>query len=157
MTISHLVRRTPSTTARISRGKTFRPWRDQRPRCPLSTTTTSFANTSSPPSPQSSPSSSSSASSTTSSPPPNSQPSNPQSSSTETPQSKPSSSDKDPSLANTHGSSDAKPKQQAPTDDELRQRLEAMSGGGGEAGLQLEDGKPVAMGRGTKSNMFRVI
>ena len=48
-------------------------------------------------------------------------------------------------------------KTQAEQDEELRQKLERMSGGGGEAGLELEDGKPVAMGRGTRSNMFRVI
>ena len=48
-------------------------------------------------------------------------------------------------------------KSQAEQDEELRQKLERMSGGGGEAGLELEDGKPVAMGRGTRSNMFRVI
>ena len=48
-------------------------------------------------------------------------------------------------------------KSQAELDAELRERLEAMSGGGGEAGLELEDGKPVAMKRGTKTNMFRLI
>ena len=48
-------------------------------------------------------------------------------------------------------------KSQSELDAELRQRLEAMSGGGGEAGLELEDGKPVAMKRGTKTNMFRLI
>ena len=42
-------------------------------------------------------------------------------------------------------------------DEELRSKLEARSGGGGEAGLELEDGKPVAMKRGVKENLFRVI
>lgn len=32
-----------------------------------------------------------------------------------------------------------------------------MSGDGGEAGLELEDGRPVAMKRGVRENMFRVI
>lgn len=42
-------------------------------------------------------------------------------------------------------------------DEELRQKLEAISGEGGEAGLELEAGKPVAMKRGVRENMFRVI
>ncbi|KAL8822923.1 MAG: hypothetical protein Q9191_006352 [Dirinaria sp. TL-2023a] len=45
----------------------------------------------------------------------------------------------------------------AEADEELRHKLEAMSGGGGEAGLELEDGKPVAMKRSVKENMFRLI
>ena len=52
----------------------------------------------------------------------------------------------------------AEPKKtQAQTDLELQQKLEAISGGGGEAGLELEDGRPVAMKRGVKENMFRLI
>ena len=46
---------------------------------------------------------------------------------------------------------------QAELDAELREKLEAMSGGGGISGLELEDGKPVAMKRGTRENMFRLI
>ena len=42
-------------------------------------------------------------------------------------------------------------------DAELREKLEAMSGEGGAAGLELEGGKPVAMKRGVRENMFRVI
>lgn len=42
-------------------------------------------------------------------------------------------------------------------DEELRLKLEGISGEGGEAGLELEDGKPVAMKRGVKENMFRLI
>jgi hypothetical protein len=42
-------------------------------------------------------------------------------------------------------------------DEELRQKLEGMSGDGGAAGLELEDGKPVAMKRGVRDNMFRLI
>lgn len=44
-----------------------------------------------------------------------------------------------------------------PSDEEVRRRLDEMSGDGGEAGLELEDGRPVAMKRGVKANMFRVI
>jgi hypothetical protein len=46
------------------------------------------------------------------------------------------------------------------SDEELAARMEEyMSNhdGGGIAGLELEDGKPVAMKRGVKNNMFRVI
>ena len=46
---------------------------------------------------------------------------------------------------------------QAQIDAELRQKLEDISGGGGEAGLELEDGQPVAMKRGVRENMFRLI
>ena len=48
-------------------------------------------------------------------------------------------------------------KTQSEADAELRQKLEAISGGGGEAGLELENGQPVAMKRGVKDNMFRLI
>ena len=48
-------------------------------------------------------------------------------------------------------------KTQAEKDAELREKLEAMSGGGGEAGLELENGQPVAMKRGVRENMFRLI
>ena len=45
----------------------------------------------------------------------------------------------------------------AELDDELRLKLEGISGDGGEAGLELEDGMPVAMKRSVKNNMFRLI
>ena len=45
----------------------------------------------------------------------------------------------------------------AELDEELRLKLEGISGGGGEAGLELENGRPVAMKRGVKENMFRLI
>ena len=45
----------------------------------------------------------------------------------------------------------------AELDEELRQKLESRAGEGGEAGLELEGGKPVAMKRGVKENMFRLI
>jgi len=45
----------------------------------------------------------------------------------------------------------------AELDQELQEKLEGISGEGGAAGLELENGQPVAMKRGVKSNMFRVI
>ncbi|KAE8370033.1 hypothetical protein BDV27DRAFT_152450 [Aspergillus caelatus] len=42
-------------------------------------------------------------------------------------------------------------------DEELRQKLEQMSGGGGAAGIEYEDGKPSAMKRSVRNNMFRYI
>jgi len=48
-------------------------------------------------------------------------------------------------------------KTQAEFDEELRQKLDAISGEGGEAGVEYENGQPVAMKRAVKENMFRVI
>jgi hypothetical protein len=45
----------------------------------------------------------------------------------------------------------------AELDEEMRQKLEGMSGEGGVAGIELENGKPVAMKRGVRENMFRLI
>ena len=45
----------------------------------------------------------------------------------------------------------------AVSDEEIRRRLEERSGDGGVAGMELEDGKPVAMKRSVKENMFRLI
>ncbi|KAJ5295510.1 hypothetical protein PENANT_c001G04118 [Penicillium antarcticum] len=42
-------------------------------------------------------------------------------------------------------------------DAELRERLERMSGEGGASGIEYEDGKPNAMKRGVRNNMFRLI
>ncbi|KAF8987326.1 hypothetical protein BDQ17DRAFT_1548205 [Cyathus striatus] len=42
-------------------------------------------------------------------------------------------------------------------DAELMEKLEEISGEGGVAGLELEDGKPTAMRRGVRDNMFRLI
>lgn len=42
-------------------------------------------------------------------------------------------------------------------DAELRERLEQMSGEGGASGIEYEDGKPNAMKRGVRDNMFRLI
>ncbi|EXJ75340.1 uncharacterized protein A1O5_02036 [Cladophialophora psammophila CBS 110553] len=68
--------------------------------------------------------------------------------------------------ANTAGSSKKKEtleklkkshKSMAEADEEMRQAMENLAGDGGEAGLELEDGKPVAMKRGVRENMFRYI
>ena len=50
-----------------------------------------------------------------------------------------------------------KKKTMAEADEELRLKLEGISGGGGEAGLELENGQPVAMKRSVRENMFRLI
>ncbi|KAJ9391329.1 hypothetical protein DTO063F5_939 [Paecilomyces variotii] len=50
-----------------------------------------------------------------------------------------------------------KMKTMADLDDELRQKLENMSGEGGASGLEYENGKPVAMKRSVRNNMFRYI
>ncbi|KAL1877477.1 hypothetical protein Daus18300_002464 [Diaporthe australafricana] len=51
----------------------------------------------------------------------------------------------------------AKKKTVAEMDEELRLKLEGMSGGGGSAGIEYENGKAEGLKRGVKSNMFRVI
>ncbi|TKA83641.1 hypothetical protein B0A55_00428 [Friedmanniomyces simplex] len=50
-----------------------------------------------------------------------------------------------------------KKKTQAQLDEELMQKLAGMSGEGGDAGIEYEDGKPVSMKRSVKNNMFRYI
>lgn len=45
----------------------------------------------------------------------------------------------------------------AELDEELRLKLEGMSGEGGAAGVEYENGKAEGLKRGVKSNMFRVI
>ncbi|KAK3686766.1 hypothetical protein LTR37_019481 [Vermiconidia calcicola] len=42
-------------------------------------------------------------------------------------------------------------------DEELRQKMAGLSGEGGEAGVEYENGEPVAMKRSVKNNMFRYI
>lgn len=53
----------------------------------------------------------------------------------------------------------AKPKKKtmAELDEELRLKLEGISGEGGGAGVEYEDGKASGLKRGVKDNMFRVI
>ncbi|KAJ5629384.1 hypothetical protein N7528_003041 [Penicillium herquei] len=50
-----------------------------------------------------------------------------------------------------------KPKSILQADAELRERLEQISGDGGAAGIEYEDGKPTAMKRSVRENMFRLI
>lgn len=50
-----------------------------------------------------------------------------------------------------------KQKTMAMLDEELRLKMEGISGEGGESGVEYEDGKPVAMKRSVKENMFRYI
>lgn len=50
-----------------------------------------------------------------------------------------------------------KPQTTAEADDELRQKMASLAGDGGEAGVELEDGRPVSMKRGVKDNLFRYI
>ncbi len=45
----------------------------------------------------------------------------------------------------------------AQEDEELRRRLEDMSGEGGASGIEYEDGKPQTMKRSVRNNMFRYI
>ena len=51
----------------------------------------------------------------------------------------------------------SKTKTVSQADAELRERLEQMSGEGGASGIEYEDGKPNAMKRGVRNNMFRII
>lgn len=48
-------------------------------------------------------------------------------------------------------------KTQAQLDEELRVKLESMSGDGGAAGVEYENGRAEGLKRGVKQNMFRVI
>lgn len=45
----------------------------------------------------------------------------------------------------------------AELDEELKLKMESMSGGGGSAGVEYENGKAEGLKRGVKDNMFRVI
>ncbi|KAJ4424700.1 hypothetical protein N0V82_000628 [Gnomoniopsis sp. IMI 355080] len=50
-----------------------------------------------------------------------------------------------------------KKKTMAELDEELKLKMEDMSGGGGSAGVEYENGKAEGLKRGVKDNMFRVI
>ncbi|KAF2120582.1 hypothetical protein BDV96DRAFT_683032 [Lophiotrema nucula] len=50
-----------------------------------------------------------------------------------------------------------KKKTQAELDKELEMKMMGLSGDGGEAGVELEDGQPVSMKRSVRNNMFRYI
>lgn len=45
----------------------------------------------------------------------------------------------------------------AEQDEELRRKMGGLSGDGGEAGVEYENGEPVAMKRSVKANLFRYI
>ncbi|KAI0014513.1 hypothetical protein F4780DRAFT_250033 [Xylariomycetidae sp. FL0641] len=45
----------------------------------------------------------------------------------------------------------------ADKDKELQRKMSGLSGDGGEAGVEYENGEPVAMKRSVKNNMFRYI
>ena len=58
---------------------------------------------------------------------------------------------------NMLGTTPKREKTIAELDAELQAKMEGRAGDGGEAGVELEDGQPVAMKRGVKNNMFRYI
>jgi hypothetical protein len=62
-----------------------------------------------------------------------------------------------PGQKQTHAKPSVNGKTLAELDEDLRQKMAAMVGDGGEAGVEYEDGKPVAMKRGVRENMFRYI
>jgi hypothetical protein len=51
----------------------------------------------------------------------------------------------------------ARKRASAESDDELRRKLEEISGEGGISGIEMEDGKPASMKRAVRNNMFRYI
>ncbi|TLD34402.1 Polygalacturonase [Venturia nashicola] len=57
----------------------------------------------------------------------------------------------------SHFEPKVKPKTQAELDRELELKMAGLAGDGGEAGLELEDGKAVSMKRSVRENMFRYI
>lgn len=77
------------------------------------------------------------------------------------------SSDANPKAStNSQGNEESKPSTEKPAkkaktiaeqDEELRQKMGGLSGDGGEAGVEYENGEPVAMKRSVKNNMFRYI
>lgn len=54
-------------------------------------------------------------------------------------------------------SKQASTKTVAQADAEMMRKMAGLSGEGGEAGVEYEDGKAVAMKRSVKNNMFRLI
>ncbi|KAF2266898.1 hypothetical protein CC78DRAFT_531324 [Lojkania enalia] len=50
-----------------------------------------------------------------------------------------------------------KRKTQAELDKELELKMKGLAGEGGEAGVEYEDGQPIAMKRSVRNNMFRYI
>ncbi|TKA25254.1 hypothetical protein B0A50_05952 [Salinomyces thailandicus] len=69
---------------------------------------------------------------------------------------------KQPEANRVDAQSDAKQEQapkktQLQQDEELMKKMQGLSGDGGEAGVEYEDGQPVSMKRSVKNNMFRYI
>lgn len=62
-----------------------------------------------------------------------------------------------PDLANKATKEDTRKKTIVELDEELKQKMSGLSGDGGEAGIEYEDGQPVAMKRSVKNNIFRYI
>ncbi|KAK0701549.1 hypothetical protein B0T21DRAFT_378864 [Apiosordaria backusii] len=79
---------------------------------------------------------------------------NPQSSSKTTP---PTAGEKPPPDAKENAAQLKKKKTLKELDEELRLKMEGLSGEGGASGVEYEDGKAVAMKRGVRDNMFRYI
>ncbi|ORY64910.1 uncharacterized protein BCR38DRAFT_408670 [Pseudomassariella vexata] len=48
-------------------------------------------------------------------------------------------------------------KTMAELDEEMKEKMSGLSGEGGDAGVEYEDGQPVSMKRSVKNNMFRYI
>ena len=57
----------------------------------------------------------------------------------------------------TEGQKMERTKTMAELDEDLRRKMSGIAGDGGAAGVEYEDGKPVAMRRGVRNNMFRYI
>ncbi|PLN82085.1 hypothetical protein BDW42DRAFT_167608 [Aspergillus taichungensis] len=74
-----------------------------------------------------------------------------------TPHQKHPTTDKPPTDTAEPAKSESKSKSVTQADQELRERLEQMSGEGGAAGIEYEDGKPASMKRSVRNNMFRYI
>ena len=69
-------------------------------------------------------------------------------------------SDQTTSREETRSEESEKPKKKktiAELDEEMRLKMAGLAGDGGEAGIEYEDGQPVAMKRSVKNNMFRYI
>lgn len=64
-----------------------------------------------------------------------------------------------PPATNKENTAQQQPKKKtmAELDEELRLKMEGMSGDGGSAGVEYEDGKAEGLKRGVKANMFRLI
>ena len=60
-------------------------------------------------------------------------------------------------ISEKEGSHDKTQRTQEQLDKELQMKMAGLAGDGGEAGVELEGGKAVAMKRSVKANMFRYI